>query len=89
VIDHLNLPVLDVESSELFCTRVLETLGLRLVARDGSAVGYGVDTWQFGPVPGDPPIAGLRRQCHRDYHAAFLSDPDGHSLEAVCRVNAP
>jgi len=27
---------------------------------------------------------GLRPQYHADYYAAFLRDPDGHRIEAVC-----
>ena len=27
---------------------------------------------------------GLRPQYHRSYYAAFVLDPDGHNLEAVC-----
>ncbi len=27
---------------------------------------------------------GLRPQYHRDYYAAFVLDPDGHNVEAVC-----
>lgn len=28
---------------------------------------------------------GIREQYHRDYYAAFVYDPDGHNVEAVCR----
>lgn len=28
---------------------------------------------------------GLRPQYHRDYYGAFVLDPDGHNIEAVCR----
>ena len=27
---------------------------------------------------------GLRPQYHADYYAAFVPDPDGHNIEAVC-----
>lgn len=27
---------------------------------------------------------GLRPHYHKDYYAAFLFDPDGHNIEAVC-----
>jgi catechol 2,3-dioxygenase-like lactoylglutathione lyase family enzyme len=36
-----------------------------------------------GRSDGDP---GLRPQYHLDYFAAFVLDPDGHRLEAVCLV---
>jgi len=28
---------------------------------------------------------GLRPQYHQDYYGAFIIDPDGHNIEAVCR----
>ncbi len=28
---------------------------------------------------------GIRAQYHPDYYAAFVHDPDGHNVEAVCR----
>ena len=27
---------------------------------------------------------GLRPQYHKDYYAAFITDPDGHNVELVC-----
>ncbi|WP_422050417.1 VOC family protein [Shimia sp.] len=29
---------------------------------------------------------GLRPHYHPDYHAAFVFDPDGHNIEAVCHL---
>jgi catechol 2,3-dioxygenase-like lactoylglutathione lyase family enzyme len=29
---------------------------------------------------------GLRRQYHPNYYGAFVLDPDGHNIEAVCRA---
>ena len=29
---------------------------------------------------------GLRPNYHKDYYAAFVLDPDGHNIEAVCRA---
>ncbi len=29
---------------------------------------------------------GLRPQYHPDYYAAFIHDPDGHNIEAVCHA---
>lgn len=31
---------------------------------------------------------GLRPQYHADYYGAFVLDPDGHNIEAVCRKPA-
>ncbi len=32
---------------------------------------------------------GLRPHYHPDYYGAFVLDPDGHNIEAVCRHPAP
>ena len=32
---------------------------------------------------------GLRPIYHRDYYAAFVRDPDGHRIEAVCHAPEP
>ena len=32
---------------------------------------------------------GLRPQYHADYYGAFVLDPDGHNIEAVCRRPQP
>ncbi len=29
---------------------------------------------------------GLRADYHPDYYAAFVTDPDGHNIEAVCHL---
>ena len=31
---------------------------------------------------------GLRPQYHAHYYAAFITDPDGHNIEAVCHLPA-
>ena len=33
----------------------------------------------------DNGMPGLRPQYHRHYYGAFVLDPDGHNIEAVCR----
>ena len=32
---------------------------------------------------------GVRAQYHPDYYAAFVFDPDGHNIEAVCHTPEP
>ena len=32
---------------------------------------------------------GLRPEYHPDYYGAFVRDPDGHNIEAVCRTPEP
>jgi catechol 2,3-dioxygenase-like lactoylglutathione lyase family enzyme len=39
-----------------------------------------------GGMDNGPP--GLRPQYHPDYYGAFVLDPDGHNIEAVCRAPA-
>jgi catechol 2,3-dioxygenase-like lactoylglutathione lyase family enzyme len=34
----------------------------------------------------DDGAPGLRPQYHRDYYGAFVLDPDGHRVEAVCHL---
>ena len=34
----------------------------------------------------DDGVPGLRPQYHADYYAAFVRDPDGHRIEAVCHT---
>ena len=117
MIDHFNLPVTDLERSRGFYEHVLAPLGLRFILQDGSAVGFGTDTWAFGIVVvgeafprlhlafaaqsraavdrffeaalslgarsnGAP---GFRTEYDPSYYAAFVFDPDGHNIEAVCR----
>jgi catechol 2,3-dioxygenase-like lactoylglutathione lyase family enzyme len=36
----------------------------------------------------DNGLPGLRPQYHRHYYAGFVLDPDGHNIEAVCRIPA-
>ena len=117
MIDHFNLPVSDLARSRRFYERILEPLGLRFIAQDGAAVGFGTDSWVFGLIAMQPPLPklhlafaaashaqverffeaavaagaqpngspGLRREYDPDYYAAFILDPDGHNIEAVCR----
>ena len=31
-------------------------------------------------------VLAARRQRHKDYYGAFVLDPDGHNIEAVCHL---
>jgi len=66
VIDHFNLPVLDLARSRRFFEQALEPLGVRFLMEDGNAVGFGVDTWAFGIVASVPPISRI--------HVAFRAN---------------
>jgi len=62
------------------CGQALEHLGLRAVAearRDGPALAAG------GRDNGKP---GLRAEYHPTYYGAFVLDPDGNNIEAVCHT---
>jgi catechol 2,3-dioxygenase-like lactoylglutathione lyase family enzyme len=117
MIDHFNLPVLDLARSRSFFEQVLAPLEFRLLMDDGNAVGFGSRTWGFGIVATPAPFAkihlafqarsramvdgfflaaiaagatpngspGLRPHYDPNYYAAFVLDPDGHNVEAVCR----
>ena len=39
---------------------------------------------RWRPAGGDNGAPGLRPHYHADYYAAFITDPEGHNLEAVC-----
>ena len=55
------------------------------VAKDRAAVRAFYDAaLQAGGKDNGPP--GLRPQYHADYYGAFVLDPDGHNIEAVCRL---
>jgi catechol 2,3-dioxygenase-like lactoylglutathione lyase family enzyme len=116
MIDHIGLPVADLDASVAFYTRALAPLGYALVMREGQSAGFGVagkpDLWISAGKPTDrihvalrargraevrafhaaaiaaggkdngPP--GVREMYHPSYYGAFIRDPDGHNIEAVC-----
>ena len=122
-LDHVTLSVGDLDVSRAFYSRLLEPLGLELVAdisaeQAGTAyAGFGigrkgsfwlsetgVQTPQFhacfraktreqvrqfhaaGLANGgtDNGAPGVREIYHPAYYAAFVLDPEGHNIEAVC-----
>jgi catechol 2,3-dioxygenase-like lactoylglutathione lyase family enzyme len=69
-------------------------IGLRNTVRTGVHVAFAaqdravVDAfYAAGLAAGgrDNGAPGLRPQYHANYYAAFVFDPDGHNIEAVCR----
>lgn len=36
----------------------------------------------------DNGVPGIRPHYHKDYYGAFVLDPDGHNIEAVCHTSA-
>lgn len=132
MIDHISLPVQDLDRSRAFYDRVLGALGHeRMIDQDledYAWCGYGEGhepVFCIGvgkPAPAEPPAPpdgqhvafqapdrlsvdrfhrealaaggkdngppGLREHYHPNYYAAFVIDPDGHHLEAVCHTPA-
>lgn len=117
MLDHVNLPVSDLDRSRTFYELILKPLNLDFLVQDGDAVGFGKETWEFGVaeesghiVPihlafcaeshevvdrfyaiaiesggqdNGPP--GRRKEYGELYYSAYIIDPDGHNIEAVCR----
>ena len=69
-------------------------IGLRAASQTGSHVAFATEDRETvdrfhqaalaagGRDNGQP---GLRPHYHEDYYGAFVLDPDGHNIEAVCR----
>ena len=68
-------------------------IGLRHASQTGTHVAFTAEDWatvqQFhraalvaGGQDNGPP--GLRPHYHENYYGAFILDPDGHNIEAVC-----
>jgi catechol 2,3-dioxygenase-like lactoylglutathione lyase family enzyme len=71
IIDHVNIPVADLDRARRFYEAVLAPLGYRPIAQDGRAFGFGRSNWNFGVVETPPPFPTL--------HLAFVA----HSPEQV------
>jgi catechol 2,3-dioxygenase-like lactoylglutathione lyase family enzyme len=55
-----------------------------LAASRDAVRGFHEQALANGGTDDGPP--GLRTQYHSDYYAAFVLDPDGHRIEAVCHA---
>lgn len=126
MLDHISLPVADVETSARFYDAVLATLGLVRRKERPGAVGYGPPDrpapvfWLLSrPTDGaaspgfglhvsfmandrsavdafhhtalacgatDAGAPGERPHYTMPFYGAFVLDPDGYKIEAVCRV---
>jgi len=73
IVDHVNLPVSNLERSRQFYEALLEPLGCKLLLQDGRAIGFGIKNWNFGVVETLAPFPSI--------HLAFTAS----SVEQVTR----
>lgn len=60
-------------------------LHIALAAKDRATVdAFYAAAMSAGGADNGPP--GIRAQYHPDYYGAFVRDPDGHNIEAVCHA---
>ncbi|WP_295948682.1 VOC family protein [uncultured Xanthomonas sp.] len=93
-IDHLGLRCSDLDRSLAFYRAALAALELDVVMQVSAEesggqrhVGFGRDgkpSFWIADGGRDHGAPGLRPHYHPDYYGAFLLDPDGHNIEAVC-----
>lgn len=118
IVDHLTFQVSDYARSKAFYLAALAPLGIKLLAEEDGAAGFGTDKpefWFYEGVPVAPPFhvafvaqsraevdafyqaamdaggvdngkPGLRPHYHAGYYGAFVRDPDGMNVEAVCHI---
>jgi catechol 2,3-dioxygenase-like lactoylglutathione lyase family enzyme len=124
-IDHVKLPISDLDASRAFYAAALAPFGYKLVYEGEASLGFGTgdggdDNEPLALQLGEPPnvrshvaltasstarvdafhaaalAAGGRdngapgeRPYGGYYYAAFVLDPDGHNIEAVCHGAGP
>ncbi len=114
MLDHVAIPVRDLEASRRFYEPLFEGLGAKVVMEWPGGALFGTDDGRValrqseqvtpmhvafkadragvasfydealaaGASDNGPP--GIRAEYHPNYYSAFVIDPDGHNIEAVC-----
>lgn len=75
MIDHVTVSVKNLIDSKIFYEKVLAVFNYQV------SFGKEEEFWAFDIGDGAP---GLRPQYTATYYAAFIIDPSGHNIEAVC-----
>ena len=93
MIDHLGINCADYAGSQRFYDRVLGVLGYSRQLDFGEAIGYRRDGkpvfWiaeGAGMGPSRETHFAFAAADHDGYFAAFVRDPDGDNVEAVCHA---
>jgi hypothetical protein len=90
MVDHLSIQCADTVASAAFYDGVLATLGGARVLDFGDVIGYGaVDQFCAAAVAAGAEVLYQPRmwpEYHPGYYAAFVRDPDGNNVEAVCHT---
>ena len=115
MLDHVAIPVRDLEASRKFYEPVFDGLGAKVVMEWPGGVLFGTDDgmvalrqseeimplhvafrasdrsgvdsfYETALAAGatDNGAPGVRADLHENYYAAFVTDPNGHNIEAVC-----
>ena len=114
MLDHVAIPVSDLDASRKFYEPLFEGLGAKVVMEWPGLALFGTDDGMVAlrqsekvtPMhvafkadrsgvelfhktalaagAADNGAPGVRSDIHPNYYAAFVIDPDGHNIEAVC-----
>jgi catechol 2,3-dioxygenase-like lactoylglutathione lyase family enzyme len=114
MLDHVAIPVRDLQKSRRFYEPLFEGLGAKVVMESPGLTLFGTDDGMVAlrqseevmPMhiafradrsgvdsfhqtalaagASDNGAPGIRSDIHPNYYAAFVIDPDGHNIEAVC-----
>jgi catechol 2,3-dioxygenase-like lactoylglutathione lyase family enzyme len=87
VIDHVGIDVSDIESAAAFYEQALAPLGYTKLREFPGRDRAGVDAFHDAALAAgaqDDGAPGLRPQYHETYYGAYVLDPEGNNVEAVC-----